>query len=133
MRKEKNPRERSCPAFKKNELIYLEDEWPKDLVCLFKGKVKVTEAGWGRTQIIRSVRPFSILATRRTATVCDGRFRIEACTVCLIPMELMKISPKKWEPCLVLIQMLSVDLGVADQRVVSLTQKRADAGRIASF
>ena len=43
----KNPRERSCPAFKKNELIYLEDEWPKDLMCLFKGKVKIYRSGVG--------------------------------------------------------------------------------------
>ena len=33
--------------FKKNELIYLEDEWPKDLMCLFKGKVKIYKSGVG--------------------------------------------------------------------------------------
>jgi hypothetical protein len=27
--------------FKKNELIYCENEIPKDLMCLFKGKVKI--------------------------------------------------------------------------------------------
>src|SRR5690554_7568842 len=44
--------------FKKNELIYLEDEIPKDLMCLFKGKVKIYKSGvGGRSQIIRIIRP----------------------------------------------------------------------------
>ena len=46
--------------FRKNDLIYLEDEWPKDLMCLFKGKVKIYKSGvGGRSQIIRIVRPCS--------------------------------------------------------------------------
>ncbi|MFA7390083.1 MAG: cyclic nucleotide-binding domain-containing protein, partial [Proteiniphilum sp.] len=44
--------------FKKNELIYLEDENPKDLMILFKGKVKIYKSGvGGRSQIIRIIRP----------------------------------------------------------------------------
>jgi CRP-like cAMP-binding protein len=36
--------------FKKNELIYCENEIPKDLMCLFKGKVKIFRTGVGGAQ-----------------------------------------------------------------------------------
>lgn len=66
--------------FKKNELIYLEDEWPKDLMCLFKGKVKIYKSGvGGRSQIIRIVRPVQYFGYRaffcsRTVCYCCLRF-----------------------------------------------------------
>ena len=44
--------------FKKNEVIYGENDTPKDLMCLCQGKVKIFKEGvGGRSQIIRMIRP----------------------------------------------------------------------------
>ena len=45
-------------SFKKNEIIYIENDTPEDLMCLLKGKVKIYKDGvGGRSQIIRMIRP----------------------------------------------------------------------------
>ena len=121
--------------FKKNELIYLEDEIPKDLMCLFKGKVKIYKSGvGGRSQIIRIIRPvmyFGYRAYFAREPYVTAASAFEACTVCMIPMEVIeKILRKNGDFAMFFIQMLSVDLGIADQRVVNLTQKHV-RGRLA--
>ncbi|MDD2512125.1 MAG: Crp/Fnr family transcriptional regulator [Proteiniphilum sp.] len=121
--------------FKKNELIYLEDECPKDLMILFKGKVKIFKSGvGGRSQIIRIVRPvqyFGYRAYFAREPYVTAASAFEACTVCMIPMELIEqFLRNNGDMALFFIQMLSVDLGIADQRVVNLTQKHV-RGRLA--
>lgn len=121
--------------FKKNELIYLEDEWPKELMCLFKGKVKIYKSGvGGRSQIIRIVRPMQYFGYRAyfaREQYVTAASAFEACTVCMVPMELIEqFLRENGNLALFFIQMLSVDLGIADQRVVSLTQKHV-RGRLA--
>ncbi len=121
--------------FRKNDLIYLEDEWPKDLMCLFKGKVKICKSGvGGRSQIIRIVRPMQYFGYRAyfaREQYVTAASAFEACTVCMIPMELIEqFLRENGNLALFFIQMLSVDLGIADQRVVSLTQKHV-RGRLA--
>jgi CRP-like cAMP-binding protein len=55
----------------------------------------------------------------------------EACTVCFIPMKLIeKLIRGNGDLSMFFIQQLSIDLGIADQRVVSLTQKHV-RGRLA--
>lgn len=80
--------------FRKNDLIYLEDEWPKDLMCLFKGKVKIYKSGvGGRSQIIRIVRPMQYFGYRAyfaREQYVTAASAFEACTVCMIPMELIE-------------------------------------------
>ena len=45
-------------SFKKNSTIYNEGETSKYLMCLIRGKIKITKEGvGGRYQIIRLVRP----------------------------------------------------------------------------
>jgi CRP-like cAMP-binding protein len=121
--------------FKKNELIYLEDETPRDLMCLFKGKVKIFKSGvGGRSQIIRIIRPvqyFGYRAFFAREPYVTAASAFEACTVCMIPMELIEqFLRNNGDLALFFIQMLSVDLGIADQRVVNLTQKHV-RGRLA--
>lgn len=121
--------------FKKNELIYLEDDTPRDLMCLFKGKVKIFKSGvGGRSQIIRIIRPvqyFGYRAYFARESYVTAASAFEACTVCMIPMELIEqFLRKNGDLALFFIQMLSVDLGIADQRVVNLTQKHV-RGRLA--
>ncbi len=121
--------------YKKNELIYLEDEVPKDLMCLFKGKVKMFKSGvGGRSQIIRIIRPvqyFGYRAYFAREPYVTAASAFEACTVCLIPMEIFEnFLRHNGDLALFFIQLLSVDLGIADQRVVNLTQKHV-RGRLA--
>lgn len=121
--------------FKKNELIYLEDEIPKELMCLFTGKVKIFKSGvGGRSQIIRIIRPvqyFGYRAYFARENYVTAAMAFESCTVCMIPMELIeRFLRKNGNLALFFIQMLSVDLGIADQRVVNLTQKHV-RGRLA--
>lgn len=121
--------------FKKNELIYLEEETPQDLMCLFKGKVKIYKSGvGGRSQIIRIIRPvqyFGYRAYFAREPYVTAASAFESCTVCLIPMELIEqFLRNNGDMALFFIQMLSVDLGIADQRIVNLTQKHV-RGRLA--
>jgi len=121
--------------FKKNELIYLEDENPKDLMILFKGKVKIFRSGvGGRSQIIRIIRPIQYFGYRAyfaREPYVTAASAFEPCTVCKIPMELIEqFLRNNGELALFFIRMLSIDLGIADQRVVNLTQKHV-RGRLA--
>ncbi len=121
--------------FKKNEIVYLEDETPKDLMCLFKGKVKIFKSGvGGRSQIIRIIRPeqyFGYRAYFAREPYITAATAFEACTVCFIPMGLIeKLIRNNGDLAMFFIQMLSVDLGTADERVVNLTQKHV-RGRLA--
>ncbi|QRX63539.1 Crp/Fnr family transcriptional regulator [Dysgonomonadaceae bacterium zrk40] len=121
--------------FKKNELIYLEEESPRDLMILFKGKVKIFKSGvGGRSQIIRIIRPIQYFGYRAyfaKESYVTAASAFEACTVCMVPMELIEqFLRNNGELALHFIQMLSIDLGIADQRVVNLTQKHV-RGRLA--
>ena len=51
--------------YTKNELIYIEDDAPRYVYCLTKGKVKVFKNGAsGRTQIVRFIRPTGMFGYR---------------------------------------------------------------------
>jgi CRP-like cAMP-binding protein len=104
-------------------------------MCLFKGKVKIFKSGvGGRSQIIRIIRPvqyFGYRAFFAREPYVTAASAFEACTVCMIPMELIEqFLRNNGDLALFFIQMLSVDLGIADQRVVNLTQKHV-RGRLA--
>lgn len=121
--------------YKKNETIYIEDERPIDLMCLFKGKVKIYKSGvGGRTQIIRMIRPIQYFGYRAffaREPYVTAASAIEASTVCFISMELIEDTLREnGNLALLFIQMLSCDLGIADNRVVNLTQKHV-RGRLA--
>lgn len=125
----------SIVHFKKNELIYAEEDTPKNLMCLFKGKVKIFKNGiGGRSQIIRITRPIQYFGYRAyfaRDNYVTAAMAFESSTVCMIPMEIIeKLIRKNGNLALFFIQMLSVDLGIADQRVVNLTQKHV-RGRLA--
>ena len=121
--------------YKKNQQIYAEGEEPKDLMCLLKGKVKIYKEGiGGRSQIIRMIRPIQYFAYR--ASFAEENYltdaaAFEASTVCLIPMKVVTaIMKNNFAICQFFIRQLSVDLGIADERTVNLTQKHI-RGRLA--
>ena len=121
--------------YKKNETIYIEEEQPHDLMCLLKGKVKIYKSGvGGRTQIIRMIRPIQYFGYRAffaREPYVTAASAFEASTVCFISMELIEdMLRENGNLALFFIQMLSCDLGVADNRVVNLTQKHV-RGRLA--
>jgi len=121
--------------FKTNEMIYFEDDTPKDLMCLFEGKVKIFKSGvGGRSQIIRMIRPVQFFGYR-AYFACEpyvtAASAFEPCTVCMIPIKIIEeLLRNNGDLALYFIQLLSTDLGIADRRVVSLTQKYV-RGRLA--
>jgi CRP-like cAMP-binding protein len=121
--------------YKKNQQIYEEGEKPIHLMCLLKGKVKILKKGLeGRSQIIRMIRPIQYFAYRayfaRENYLTDA-VAFESATVCLIPMKVVReIMKNNYNICKFFIHQLSTDLGISDERTVSLTQKHM-RGRIA--
>ncbi len=121
--------------FKKNEVIYCEEETPKELMCLLKGKVKIYKTGvGGRNQIIRMMRPvqyFGYRAYLAREPYVTAAAAFEPAVVCFIPMEIIeKHIMSNARLAMFFIHELSVDLGIADERVVNLTQKHI-RGRLA--
>lgn len=122
-------------TYKKNETIYAEEETPKDLMCIIKGKVKIFKNGvGGRSQIIRMVRPvqnFGYRAYFAEEPYVTNASAFELSVICLISMPLIeKLVKTNPQLALYFIKELSTDLGIADERVVSLTQKHI-RGRLA--
>lgn len=120
--------------FKKNENIYKLNDTPANLFCLIKGKVKIYRDGVGRSQIIRMIKPgqyFGYRAYFAQEPYVTSASAFEDCLICTIPMD--KISNIVANNSLLanfFIKELAVDLGIADERVVNLTQKHT-RGRIA--
>ena len=121
--------------YKKNEVIYYENDTPEDLMCLLKGKVKIYKDGiGGRSQIIRMIRPvqyFGYRAYFAQEPYVTSASAFESSVVCLISMKIVEqFLRSNGALAMFFIQLLSVDLGVTDQRVVNLTQKHI-RGRLA--
>ncbi len=121
--------------YKKNEVVYKEEESPEDLMCLCRGKVKIYKDGvGGRSQIIRMIRPtqyFGYRAYFAKEPYVTAAAAFEQSTICFIPMELVeRIVRSNTGLAMFFIKELSTDLGIADERVVSLTQKHI-RGRLA--
>jgi CRP-like cAMP-binding protein len=121
--------------FKKNQKIYSQGDEPKDLMCLLKGKVKIFKEGvGGRSQIIRMIKPIQYFAYRAyfaQENYLTDASAFETSTVCMVPMNIVTgILRNNFDLCQFFIKQLSVDLGIADERTVNLTQKHI-RGRLA--
>jgi CRP-like cAMP-binding protein len=121
--------------FKRNERIYCEGDEAKNMMCLLKGKVKISKQGvGGRTQIIRMIKPIQYFAYRayfaKEPYLTDAS-AFEASKVCIIPMTIVdSLIRENSQLAMFFIHQLSVDLGIADERTVNLTQKHL-RGRLA--
>ncbi len=92
----------SVYRYRRNEMIYHEGESPDYLLCLLSGKVKIYRDGYGGRSIInRVLRPVQYFGYRAMST--------------------------NNQLCAFFIRALSIDLGLADKRMVSLTQKHVRA------
>lgn len=121
--------------YKKNEVIYCEGEPPTQLMCLLNGKVKIYKDGvGGRSQIIRMIKPVEYFGYRAFFAKEDyltAAAAFENSTICLIPMEtIVTLISQNNKLAMFFIQQLSIDLGIADERTVNLTQKHI-RGRLA--
>ena len=120
--------------YKKNETIYCEGETPTHLMCLLTGKVKIYKDGvGGRSQIIRVIKRHEYFAYRAYFAEEDyvTAAAFEPCTICLIPMPtIISLIQENAELAMFFIRQLSIDLGISDERTVSLTQKHI-RGRLA--
>ena len=121
--------------YSKNELIYNEGDVPMSLLCLISGKVKVSKSGvGGRTQIIRVIKPVQYLGYRAyfaNQNYVTAASAFETSYICKIPMDLVyHWMEENIKLSLFFVRQLSLDLGVSDQRTVSLTQKHI-RGRLA--
>lgn len=121
--------------YKKNETIYCEGETPLHLMCLLSGKVKIYKEGvGGRSQIIRVIRSHEYFAYRAYfagENFVTAAAAFEPCTVCLIPLSaIVRLMEQNSALGMFFIRRLSIDLGVADERTVNLTQKHI-RGRLA--
>ena len=125
----------SIHNFKKNQIIYAEGDDPEFLMCLLTGKVKIYKEGvGGRSQIIRMIKPIQYFAYRAYFAgekYLTAASAFEPCSVCLVPMNIVEdILKYNFALCKYFIHQLSVDLGIADERTVNLTQKHI-RGRLA--
>ena len=121
--------------YKKNEIIYHENEDPKYLMCLLRGKVKIYKEGiGGRNQIMRLVSPVQYFGYR--AYFANEKYvteaaAFEASTIALIPMNVIEsLIMNNNALAMFFIKELSMDLGESDERTVNLTQKHI-RGRLA--
>ena len=121
--------------YKKNEVIHCEGEPPTHLMCLRCGKVKIYKDGVGGTrQNIRIITPVQYFGYRPYFAKTDyvtAASAFEPSLVCQIPMTaLMTLLTQNNDLAMFFIKQLSVDLGIADERTVNLTQKHI-RGRLA--
>ena len=121
--------------FKKNQIIYAENENPEFLWCLLKGKVKKYKDGvGGRQQILRLIRPvqyFGYRAYFAGETYVSTSAAFEPSVLGTLPMELVsEMISKNNKIAWFFIHELSRNLGNSDSRIVNLTQKHI-RGRLA--
>lgn len=125
----------SVVRYKKNQPIYEEGDVPEYMLCLLRGKVKIYKAGvGGRTQIVRVLKSsehFGYRAYFANQNYVTAAAAFEASIICRIPMaDINRWMSENIQLALYFVKQLSVDLGVSDQRTVSLTQKHI-RGRLA--
>ncbi len=122
-------------SYAKNQDIYVEGDLPQHLLCLMKGKVKIYKEGVGnKVQIIRVMKPVEYFGYRayfanQNYVTCAAAF--ESSVICRIPMELInRFMMQNIQLSMYFVRQLAIDLGVSDQRTVSLTTKHI-RGRLA--
>lgn len=125
----------SVVRFKKNQPIYEEGDVPEFMLCLLRGKVKIYKEGvGGRSQIVRVLKAsehFGYRAYFANQNYVTAAAAFEVSTICRIPMRaIQRWMSENIQLALYFVRQLAVDLGVSDQRTVSLTQKHI-RGRLA--
>ena len=121
--------------FKKNQIIYAENDQPEYLFCLIEGKVKMYKSGIGdRVQILRLYRPvqyFGYRAYFAGEPYVSSVAAFEPSVLGVLPMKLVdEIIHKNNDVAMFFIHDLSRNLGGSDTKIINLTQKHI-RGRLA--
>lgn len=124
-----------CKTAKKGEIIFKEGDVPLGLISLSKGKVKVFIEGiGGKEQIVRLARPVGFIGYRALfaqETHKATAVAIEDSVICIINKEVLySIMRENSELPLKIIQSFATELGLTNNRTVTLTQKHI-RGRLA--
>jgi CRP/FNR family transcriptional regulator, polysaccharide utilization system transcription regulator len=121
--------------YKKGDILYKEGEKPMGLFCITDGKVKVFKEGvGGRDQIVRMAKPFGYVGFR--ALFADENFSSSAVAIeesaafIIDKYQLVKVLQGNSQLALNFLKFISVELGFANNRTVTLTQKHI-RGRLA--
>ena len=122
-------------SFKRNELIYQENETPTHILFLVNGMAKIIkECGMGRSQIVRIIKEQSFMGFRAFfAHECNttSAIALEDSTVAAIPLDIMvELIELNHSITDYFIANLATTLGETDNRFVTLTQKHI-RGRLA--
>lgn len=121
--------------YSKNEMIYREGDQPDDLLCLLSGKVKIYRDGVGQrcliNRVLRPVQYFGYRASMAGEPYVTAASALEESVIAAVPMRTVyRLLEENNRLCHFFIHILAVDLGLADQRIVSITQKHI-RGRLA--
>lgn len=122
-------------SFKRNELIYQENETPTHILFLVSGMAKIIkECGMGRSQIVRIIKEQSFMGFRAFfAHECNttSAVALEDSTVAALPLDTMvELIELNHGITNYFISELATKLGETDSRFVTLTQKHI-RGRLA--
>jgi len=124
----------SVVQFKKNEIIFKENDTPTMMMCLIAGKVKVYKDGIGHHQIIRAIKPvecFGFRAYFAHETYKTSAMALESSTIAMIPLRVVeKLMTENPNVSISMVRLLATLLGDSDRRTVNLTQKHI-RGRLA--
>ena len=120
---------------KKGGILFKEGEKSRGLICLASGKLKVFKEGvGGREQILKMVKQqgligYRVLFSDNTWSVSTAA--IEDSVICVLEKNsLVKILKKNTDLALKFIKVIAEELGISNNRTVSLTQKHI-RGRLA--
>lgn len=130
--KEALDRNQTTLIVKKGDFIYREGERSKGLICLASGKYKIFRIGvGGREQILKLVKPLELAGFGhifQNTTWTDSAVAIEDSVLCIIEKQSMvNILKHNSEFSFKLLKLLSDELSLARERIISLTQKHVRA------
>ncbi|MFW6246097.1 MAG: Crp/Fnr family transcriptional regulator [Tangfeifania sp.] len=125
----------SLAHYKKNEFVFKEGDRPNGFMMLVYGKVKIFKEGvGGREQIIRMAKPLGIIGYRALFAEENhiaSAVTLEESLICTIsPDFILNKALRNSHFSLRIIRKLSHELGFANSRTVTLTQKHI-RGRLA--
>ena len=122
-------------SFKRNELIYQENETPTHILFLVNGMAKIIkECGMGRSQVVRIIKEQSFMGFRAFfAHECNrtSAIALEDSIVAALPLDIMaELIELHHSITNYFITILAATLGETDNRFVTITQKHI-RGRLA--
>ncbi|MBL0108712.1 MAG: Crp/Fnr family transcriptional regulator [Ignavibacteria bacterium] len=115
-------------TFKKGEVIYIENSYPRYLFCINSGKVKITQTGIeGNEHIMHIASEGELIGYR--AILCGDKYTrtavaMEDPSLCLIPVDIFLSCVKENQKVVFKVfQLFSKELQDAEKKVIDITQR----------